>query len=327
MKFAYPLILLLIVLVHTYFLGLAVTSRIPCSKQVFYIFGSQLFLILIPPFGSLHCHKFNHLHQLHHYSPLKSVLTPRIKPCNYRKLQFFPGCQSYRSVDDYNALNLDPYVSSHSITVNHSSKPSSGSNPLFLSQQSDHVTPSDTVLPSHYAPPSDNIKPSDNVIPSNNVSLSYYIKPSDNVLPSNNIKPSDNVLPSDNVQPSDNIKSSDNVLPSDTIKPSDNVLPSDNFQPSDNIKPADNVLPLYHFKPSAHVHVAPSNYVTPSIFFSLTYLYPLILFHPSLCRSRLPPFAVYLVWILHTIIICITLLPNGLRLFSLSFSYSSNHFI
>jgi len=141
-------------------------------------------------------HFFHHLHRLHHCSPLKSVLTPRIKPCTYRTLQFFPGYQSCSSVDDCHALTLDPYVSSPSITVNHSSKTSSGSNLIFLSHRSDHVTPSDTVIPSNYAPPSDNIKPSDNVLPSNNVPPSYHIKPSDNVfLPSDNIKPSDNVQP------------------------------------------------------------------------------------------------------------------------------------
>ena len=164
MKFAYPLILLLIILVRTYFLDLAVTSRISCSKQVFYIFGSQLFLILIPPFGSLHCHKFNHLHQLHHYSPLKSVLTPRLKPCNYRNLQFFPSYQSCHYVTDCHTLTMDPYVSSHSIIhqsnnsnsgiVNHYSKSSSRSNPLFLFQLSDHVPPSDYVTPSDTITPS-----------------------------------------------------------------------------------------------------------------------------------------------------------------------------
>ena len=88
---------------------------------------------------------------------------------------------------------------------------------------------------------------------------------SDNVLPSGNIKPADNVLLSDNVQHSANVKSSDNALPSDTVRPSDNVLPSDNVPPSDYIKPSDNVLLSYYFKPSAHVHVATSDSVTPSI--------------------------------------------------------------
>ena len=61
--------------------------------------------------------------------------------------------------------------------------------------------------------------------------------------------------------------------------------------------------------------------------FSLTPLIPLRFFRLFLYRSYLPPFAVYLVRILHTIVICITLLTNGLRLFSLFFSYSSTHFI
>ena len=55
--------------------------------------------------------------------------------------------------------------------------------------------------------------------------------------------------------------------------------------------------------------------------FSLTPMIPLIFFLLSLCRCYLPPFAVYLMLNLHTIIIWITLLTNGLRLLSLSFSY------
>ena len=187
-KFGYPLISLLILLVLTYFLGLAVTSQILCSKQVFGVFGSKLFLTLVPLFSSLRCHIFNHhLLMLIHCITLNSVL------------QFFPGYQSCRSVDNCHALTLDPCVSSHSIIVNHYSKPSFGSNHLFLSQHSDHVILSDTVLPSYYASPSDNIKPSDNVLPSNNVPHSDNIKPLDNVLPSDIIKPLDNVLLSDNV--------------------------------------------------------------------------------------------------------------------------------
>ena len=183
MKFGYPLIPLLIILVPTYFLSLAVTSRMSCSKQVFCIFRSQFFYSRSSIQFTTLPHFFHHLHRLHHCSPLKSVLTPRLKSCNYRNLQLFPSYQSCRSVDDYHALTLDPYVSFHSIIVNHSFKPSSESNPLLLSQQSDHVTPSDTVLPSNYTPPSDNMKSSDNVLPSNrnrnrnrNRNMIYYFK-------------------------------------------------------------------------------------------------------------------------------------------------------
>ena len=177
MKFGYPLIPLLILFVLTYFLGLVVTSKYLMLETsilhfriaTFFNSRSSIQFTTLP-----HC--LHYLHRFYQCIPLKSVLTPLIKPCNYRKLQFFPGYQSCRSVDECQALTLDPYVSSYSITVIHSSKPFSGSNPLFLSQQFDHVTPFDTVLPSNYAPPSDNIKLSDNVLPSNNVPPSDNIK-------------------------------------------------------------------------------------------------------------------------------------------------------
>ena len=64
------------------------------------------------PLTTLH-HFLHHLHRLHHCSSLKSVLTPRLKPCNYRVLQFFPGHQSCHYVHERHDLTLEPYVSSH----------------------------------------------------------------------------------------------------------------------------------------------------------------------------------------------------------------------
>ena len=93
--------------------------------------------------------------------------------------------------------------------------------------------------------------------------------------------------------------------------------------------PKSTLIPQLMFYPqlilTPQIMLYPQLILTPQLIFSLT---PQIInkfFYPSLCSSYLPPFVVYQALTLHTIIIYITLLTNGLRPLSLSFSYLYRH--
>lgn len=78
-----------------WYYGLVVLFSIACLKQVIFIF------ILNP---------FHRLHQLHHCSPLKAVLTPRIKHWAYCTLRFFTRHQSCHYIHYCYDLTLALYV-------------------------------------------------------------------------------------------------------------------------------------------------------------------------------------------------------------------------
>ena len=145
------------------------------------------------------------------------------------------------------------------------------------------------------------------------VTDNHYSNPSSHVLPSAHIKPSAHFKP--------NITDNKNTLSPFPLQ----VLPS-TFR-------CISVLSSRLFKRCFHyalkcqlILMLPRHILLHRQFiFSLTPMMPLIFFHLSLCRSYILPFAIYMMLSLHTIIIRITLLTNGLRIFSLSFSYFYRH--
>ena len=75
-------------------------------EKILCIFALRLIYIFIPLFTLLPATCFYRLHGLHHCSPLKSVLAPRLKPCTYRVLRFFPKHQSCHYVHDCHTLTI-----------------------------------------------------------------------------------------------------------------------------------------------------------------------------------------------------------------------------
>ena len=103
--------------IHSF--GSQLTSRPGCIVQHYMLEASDLHFRVASYFHSRSStyfttlqHLFHHLHRLHHCSPLRSVLAPRIKPCAYHTLRLFFGHQSCYYVYDCRDLTLDLYVPS-----------------------------------------------------------------------------------------------------------------------------------------------------------------------------------------------------------------------
>ena len=143
-------------------------------------------------------HFLHYLHRLHHCSPLKSIFTPRLKPCNYSVLRFFPGHHSCHYVHIRHNLTLKPYVSSYPSdknNVHHFSKPSSKSNPLYQSKPTEYIKPTVHVKLTVHIKPTSHIKPIVHIKPTTHMKPIIHIKPTAHITPTVHIKPIFHIKP------------------------------------------------------------------------------------------------------------------------------------